>query len=71
MDDAKPPSLAQQLMSIGVGKSYAYMIASGERQPAMPLALRINRQLGLRLGPLAHVTDEQIAVLSQVHGEAA
>lgn len=71
MDDAKPLSLAQQLMKIGVRKSHAYMIAWGKRTPSIPLALKINRELQIKLGPLAHLTDEQIAVLEQVHGEAA
>lgn len=71
MDEVKPPSLAKRLQGIGVGKSYAYMIASGDRTPPMPLALKINRELGVKLGPLEYATDEQIAVLSQVHGQAA
>lgn len=71
MDEAKQPSLATQLRRIGVNKSHAYMIAWKKRAPSLPLALRIHRELGLKLGPLADATDEQIAVLSDMTSEAA
>jgi hypothetical protein len=71
MADGKSLSLAQRLQRAGVKKSHAYMIAWGKREPSLPLALKIERESGLKLGPLANVTDEQIAVLREMHGESA
>lgn len=47
MDEAKQPSLALQLVGIGVRKSYAYMLAGGERTPSLGLALKIEEKLGI------------------------
>jgi hypothetical protein len=71
MDDPKPPSLAQRLQSIGVKKSHAYMIAWGKRAPSVPLACRIHRELGVKLGPVATLTDKEIAVLAKATAEEA
>lgn len=47
MDEPKQPSLAQRLVGIGVRKSYAYMLAAGERTPSLGLALEIESKLGV------------------------
>ncbi len=69
--EAKTPSLAMQLRGIGVNKSHAYMIAWGKRVPSLPLAVRIHRELGLKLGPVAQMTDAQIKALGRSLDEAA
>lgn len=62
------PGLAEQLRSIGISESYASQIANEKRAPSMPLAIKIHRQLGLRLGPIKHATEDQIAALEAVVG---
>lgn len=66
MDEPKTPSLAMQLQQIGVKKSHAYMIAWGKRSPSLSLALRIHREIGIKLGPLAEATDREIKTLDKV-----
>ncbi len=71
MDQAKEPSVAKQLQAIGVKKSHAYMLAWGKRSPSLPLALRIHRELGLKLGPLAVATDAEIKAFERVASREA
>lgn len=61
----KPVPLARQLIDIGVKRSYAYQIARGDRRPSLPLALKIRRELGLKLGPIANVSEADIPSLER------
>lgn len=71
MDTSPPsPDLAEKLRSIGISESYASQIVNGRRAPSMPLALRINREIGIKLGPLAGVADDDIPVLERVHAQS-
>ena len=72
MEAASPTSeLAEKLRSIGISESYASQIANEKRAPSMPLALKINRALGVKLGPLVGVSDADIPVLERVHASDA
>lgn len=62
------PSVALQLVSLGVANGYAYDIANGKRQPSQKLAVRIFRETGLKLGPIAALDPAEIAVLEKMHG---
>lgn len=62
------PSLAARLHEIGVANGYAYDIANGKRAPSQKLAVRIFRSTGLKLGPVADLSDAEIAVLEKMHG---
>lgn len=67
MVDAKEgPSLAQRLMERGVKKSHAYALASGN--PGVGAAIRAFRRTGIKLGPIEHATDDEIAVLERFGG---
>lgn len=66
--DSVSPSLAGRLHSLGVANGYAYDIANGKRQPSQKLAVRIFRETGLKLGPVAGLSDDEIAVLEKMHG---
>lgn len=71
MDEPKQPSLALRLQTIGVKKSHAYMIAWGKRTPSLPLALRIHDELGLKLGPIASATEDEIGALARIADRGA
>lgn len=52
----------------GISKGYASDLLAGNKKPSTETALRIFRLTGLRLGIVAGLSDEQIAVLEEVHG---
>lgn len=58
---------AADLQRIGVSKPYAHQIARGH-SPSVAMALRIYRGLDVKLGPVADLSDEEIAVLEKMHG---
>lgn len=63
--DLEPKAVAERLRSISVSGPYAWQIAHGKRAPSRKLAVRIWRELGLRLGPLAGKTDDEIKVFAK------
>lgn len=66
--DTTTPSFAKQLQDAGLARGgYAYDIANGKRVPNQKLALRIFRATGAKLGPVAPLTDAEIALLEKVH----
>lgn len=58
---------AADLQRLGVSKPYAHQIARGH-SPSVQMALRIFNGLGVKLGPIAGLSDEEIAVLEKMHG---
>ena len=56
--------------ALGISGSYASMILSGARTPPFPLALRIRRIFGVKMGPIADTPDEDIPALERAHGVA-
>lgn len=60
--------LAVRLREAGISESYASLIANGHRQPSKPLAIHIFRETGLKLGPIASATDDDIDALERVVG---
>ena len=65
----KPSIKAADLQRIGISKPYAHQIARGHK-PSVEMALRIMRGTGVKLGPIAGLTDAEIAVLSKMHSPA-
>jgi hypothetical protein len=63
--EAKPPSLAMRLRAAGLTKSHAYMVARGDRSPSLQLAVKIHSEIGVKLGPIACMTDAQIKALAR------
>lgn len=55
----------------GISVPYASQLLSGARQPSRTLAISIYRKTGRKMGPIANVSDEDIAVLERLQGEAA
>lgn len=51
----------------GVRASYASMIASGQRQPSMKLALEVYDKTGVKIGPLTNRRKRDITVLARAH----
>jgi transcriptional regulator with XRE-family HTH domain len=56
----KPSALAE---AIGVSLPYASQILSNARPPKVPLAIRIYRATGHKLGPIAGATEDEITAL--------
>lgn len=61
------PLKAADLRAIGISKPYAHQIARGH-SPSVTMALRIWRGTNVKLGPIAGLSDEEIAVLEKMHG---
>lgn len=57
-----PTSLSR---AIGVSMPYASQILSGKRPPQVPMAIRIYRATGHRLGPITVATEEEITALEK------
>lgn len=68
MDTA--PIKAADLQRIGVSKPYAHQIARGH-SPSVAMAFRIMRGTGVKLGPLAGLNDDEIALLEKMQGTEA
>lgn len=63
---SETPSLAARLVSIGISESYASQLVNRRRRPSLGLALRIHREIGERLGPIADCSPDEIAALERV-----
>lgn len=52
----------------GISKGYASDLLAGKKTPSPATALRIMRLTGVKLGPVADLSDDEIAVLEKMHG---
>lgn len=59
------PLKAADLQRIGVSKPYAHQIARGHK-PSISMALRIMHGTGVKLGPIAGLNDDEIALLEKM-----
>ena len=66
MDGSNDTTLAERLRSIGISESYASQIMNGRRKPSLPLALKIHRELGVQLGPIAAASADDIKALERL-----
>lgn len=58
--------LAKQIREAAdVSEGYSHDLARGKRKPSLPLALKIYRNAGLKLGPIAGVEDAAIKALDR------
>lgn len=64
-------SLNSRLVGLGINKGYASTLASGKRVPSMALALRIYREIGVKLGPLKDANKAEIEALERVEQRKA
>lgn len=51
---------------MGMTKGYASQISNGKRNPSLPLAVKIYRRLGVKLGPIKNATGREIDALEKV-----
>jgi hypothetical protein len=58
--------LAKKIREAGVSEGYSHDLARGNRRPSRPLAIKIYRKTGIKLGPIAGVADADIEVLERV-----
>ncbi len=62
-------SLNSRIVALGVSRSYASEIVSGNRSPSVPLAIRIFRKIGVKLGPLVNASEDEINALESVNAK--
>lgn len=61
---------AEVAAALGIARSYVTQIRGG-RAPSLALALRIHRELGVKLGPIEGASKTEIAALERVAERAA
>jgi hypothetical protein len=61
----RPTHLAAEL---GISVAYASMLLGGSRPWTTPLALKAWRAVGVKLGPLAAISDDDCAQLERLTG---
>lgn len=66
-----PAALAERLRAIGISQSYASQIVNGRRAPSLALALRIHREIGVKLGPIADASPAEIRTLKRLTSESS
>lgn len=52
----------------GISKGYACDLLAGNKRPSAPMAVRVFRATGVKLGPCADLSDAEIDVLERAHG---
>lgn len=52
----------------GISKGYASDLLAGNKKPSPTMALRIFKATGVKLGPIAGLSEPEIAVLEKMHG---
>ncbi len=52
----------------GISKGYASDLLAGHKKPSASMALRIFRTTGVKLGPIANLADDEVAVFERVYG---
>lgn len=63
----KPVELARR---VGCSKSHLSHVLAGRKALGRPLAIRIWRETGRKVGPIAGASDAEIAVLERFQGAA-
>lgn len=70
--EAEPnkPSPSKLAAEIGISVPYASQLLSGDRTPPVPMAIKVFRAIGVKLGPIANASDDEIATLERFQGAA-
>jgi hypothetical protein len=71
MQNASSNEIAERLRAAGVSASYASQLSRSVRKPSQRLAIRLYRETGVKLGPIANATDDEITALESLLGRAA
>jgi hypothetical protein len=67
MTNGKQNPVITQLRQIGVSGPYASQLTTGARKPSLRLAIKIFREVGLKLGPLEGLDAKEIRTLEAAH----
>lgn len=59
---------AKQLIEAGLSRSFAHHVVAETRKVGLPLAIWLNDEHGLKVGPLVGKTRREIDVLRATHG---
>ena len=68
---ADPLSTSEISAACGISPSYVSMILNNRRTPPRHIALRLYKATGRKFGPIAGLSDEDIATLARIEGIAA
>jgi len=71
MQTASPIEIAERLRAAGVSASYASQLSRSVRKPSQRLAIKLYRETGVKLGPIANATDSEIDALESLLGKVA
>ena len=66
-----PTSPSEFAAAAGISIPYASQILNNRREPSRPLAITIFRRTGRKFGPIAGLSDEDIATLERIEGLVA
>lgn len=64
----KPTKVAA---AVSISVPYASQILAGRRQPSTGVAVRIFREFGVKLGPIANASESDIAALERIEAARA
>lgn len=59
-------AIAEKLRAIGISESYASQLSRSVRSPSQALAIRIFRETGIKLGPIAGASKAEIEALDRM-----
>ena len=65
---AERPTPTKLAADVGISVPYAWQLLNGTRVPPNPMALRIWRAAGVKLGALEALSDEECAQLERLSG---
>lgn len=63
----EPISLAKRLVEAGISQPYASQISRGRRAPSLPLAIKIYRVIGVKMGPITDASEDEIDTLEKMN----
>jgi hypothetical protein len=70
-DSAASFTTSELALAMGISRPFASQVLTGVKPMPRALAIRIFRWRGVKLGPIAAATDEDIDVLERFEGRAA
>lgn len=65
------PTTSAFAAAAGISMAYASEILNGKRTPSRSLAISIFHKTGRKFGPVAGLSDDDIATLARIEGIAA
>jgi hypothetical protein len=70
-DSAVPFTTSELALAMGISRAFASQVLTGVKPMPRALAIRIFRWKGVKLGPIAAASEDEITVLERFEGRAA